>query len=168
MYADAFNACYYDNPGVCTAFVAWGFTDKFTWKTTYDSEGNAYALKPLYFTEDYQTKPAYDAVLDLLTAGQDILPDYLAFSSKTDDLTDKPYCQDCAGDCRWSWPLGDSLRGKSEDATWRCQPTYTYGGKCAGNYEFCEPWCTSCHWTWSNSWDDRWSDDRAACRCDMS
>ena len=23
MYEDAFNACYHDNPGVCTAFVAW-------------------------------------------------------------------------------------------------------------------------------------------------
>jgi GH35 family endo-1,4-beta-xylanase len=54
MYEDAFNACYYDNPDVCTAFVSWGFTDNYSWKKE---------QIPLYFTEDYEMKSSYTAVL---------------------------------------------------------------------------------------------------------
>ena len=58
MYEDAFNACYYDNPGVCTAFVSWGFTDKYSWR---DPD-----LQPLYFTDDYKMKETYKTVLQSL------------------------------------------------------------------------------------------------------
>ena len=150
MYEDAFNACYYDNPGVCTAFVSWGFTDKFSSK--------AEDLKPLYFTEDYEMKPAYTAVLNAISSDLDILPDYLAFSRATTNLEGRDLCTGCEGDvgeCRLSWPLGDELRARSELAAWRCKPTMTYGGECKGNYEFCEDWCTTapdgenaCRWSW--------------------
>jgi hypothetical protein len=46
------------NPGVCTAFLTWGFTDKATWLGT--------AKAPLPFDELYQPKPAYYSMLDLL------------------------------------------------------------------------------------------------------
>ena len=31
VYEDALAACVEDNAGVCTAFLSWGFTDKYTW-----------------------------------------------------------------------------------------------------------------------------------------
>lgn len=168
MYADAFNACYYDNPGVCTAFVVGGVTDKFTFRASVDGDGNTVELYPLLFTEDYERKPAYDAILNSLKLDQDILPDYLAFSSKAQGLLNKPYCVDCDGECRYSWPLGDPLRGNSGDATWRCKPTYKYSENLKPNWGFCEDWCTACSWSWSVSWADKASDERAAFRCDMS
>merc|ERR1712226_901803 len=132
MYEDAFNACYYDNPGVCTAFVSWGFTDKYSWKNP--------ESKPLYFTEDYQQKPAYTAVLNAISSDLNILPDYLGFARRSTNLNNKPLCAGCTeevGECRWSWPLGDPEKGNSDLATWRCRRNYTYGGECSGNYDFC-------------------------------
>ncbi len=46
----------------CTAFVMWGFTDKYSWiPSFYDGYGKA-----LIFDENYQPKPAYHAIHDLL------------------------------------------------------------------------------------------------------
>ena len=66
MDADMLAACYIDNPGVCTAFLVWGIYDGLTWL---DSDGGRFY--PLLFDEDYEKKPAYDALIDLLksTAG---------------------------------------------------------------------------------------------------
>lgn len=167
MYEDAFNACYYDNPDVCTAFVSWGFADNY-----FDLE-----QKPLYFTDDYETKPSYTAVLEAIQGDRDILPDHLAYARKANNLNNKPLCAGCEGDvgeCRWSWPLGDAARGNSDQKDWRCKRTYTYGGECAGNVGYCEDWCSTstdgnaCRWAWPTSDADRWESSDAACRCDMS
>lgn len=46
----------------CTAFVLWGFTDKYSWiPSFYDGYDKA-----LIFDENYQPKPAYHAIHDLL------------------------------------------------------------------------------------------------------
>ena len=50
IYEDALAACVEDNPGVCTAFLTWGLTDKYTWKGTDDH--------PLPFDENYKKKAA--------------------------------------------------------------------------------------------------------------
>jgi len=42
----------------CTNFETWGFTDKYTWKTT--------ANHPLPFDENYKPKPAFDSLLQTL------------------------------------------------------------------------------------------------------
>lgn len=168
MYEDAFNACYYDNPDVCTAFVSWGFTDNYTWKRE--------ELLPLYFTADYETKPSYTALLDAIQEDRDILDDHTAYARKAWNLNNKPLCSGCEGDvgeCRWSWPLGDPARGNSDQADWRCERTYSYGNECSGNYEYCEDWCSTsadgnaCRWSWPTSDPDRWNSSDAACRCDL-
>jgi endo-1,4-beta-xylanase len=43
----------------CTAFITWGFTDAFSWRS---------AGAPLPFDSDYQPKPAYFALLEALKA----------------------------------------------------------------------------------------------------
>ena len=67
LYADMLAACYIDNPGVCTAFLTWGIYDGLTWL---DSDGGKFY--PLLFDEDFEKKPAYDAITELLksTAGE--------------------------------------------------------------------------------------------------
>jgi len=57
FYTDMLLACL-DNPGVCTSFETWGFTDAHTWL-------GADAF-PLPFDTAYAPKPAYDAMLDTL------------------------------------------------------------------------------------------------------
>lgn len=49
----------------CTAFVIWGVSDKFSWLRTVSFFDNP-TVKPLLFDEDYQPKPAYYALADLL------------------------------------------------------------------------------------------------------
>jgi hypothetical protein len=44
-----------DNPGVCTAFLTWGFTDLYTNDTN-----------DVIFDRDYEKKPAYDSMLEIL------------------------------------------------------------------------------------------------------
>jgi GH35 family endo-1,4-beta-xylanase len=53
--------------GYCTAFITWGVTDKYTWLRGanlgfYENP----AVEPLMFDDDYQPKPAYFAVQDVL------------------------------------------------------------------------------------------------------
>lgn len=48
----------------CTAFTLWGATDRYSWiPYTYPGWGSA-----LIFDEDYQPKPAYDALIEVLSA----------------------------------------------------------------------------------------------------
>ena len=58
IYEDALAACFIDNPGVCTAFLTWGFTDKYTWRGTNEH--------PLPFDENFNMKRAYNSMLSLL------------------------------------------------------------------------------------------------------
>jgi endo-1,4-beta-xylanase len=59
-YSDSINFCLTE-PN-CKAFVAWGFTDKYSWiPGTFSGMGDA-----LIFNSNYQPKPAYFALLDVL------------------------------------------------------------------------------------------------------
>ena len=49
----------------CTAFIVWGVTDKFTWLREWSGLDNP-TVEPLLFSEDYEPKPAYFALMDLL------------------------------------------------------------------------------------------------------
>ena len=61
LYADILAACYIDNPGVCTAFLTWGVYDGLTWL---DNDGGRFY--PLLYDENFEKKPAYTALYDLL------------------------------------------------------------------------------------------------------
>ena len=47
-----------ENPGVCTAFLTWGFTDKYTWLGS--------GQYPLPFDKNYNPKLAYQSMLNTL------------------------------------------------------------------------------------------------------
>ena len=49
----------------CTAFIVWGVTDKLTWLREASFVNNP-TVEPLLFDEDYNPKPAYFALMDLL------------------------------------------------------------------------------------------------------
>lgn len=49
----------------CTAFIVWGVTDKFTWLRDASFFNNP-TVEPLLFSSDYEPKPAYFALMDLL------------------------------------------------------------------------------------------------------
>ena len=53
-----------DSP-YCTAFVVWGVTDKFSWLRSPEFFDNP-LVEPLLFDDNYQPKPAYYALLDVL------------------------------------------------------------------------------------------------------
>ena len=63
IYEDFLQACMVDNPGVCTAFLTWGFTDKYTCQGT--------QTHPLPFDENYKKKHAYWSMIDLLNGQVD-------------------------------------------------------------------------------------------------
>ena len=66
LYRDVLAACYIDNPGVCTAFLTWGIYDGLTWL---DMDGGRF--HPLLYDENFEKKPAYHAIFDLLTSTAD-------------------------------------------------------------------------------------------------
>lgn len=49
----------------CTAFIVWGVSDRFSWLRDPAYFDNP-TVQPLLFSEDYQPKPAYFALMDLL------------------------------------------------------------------------------------------------------
>jgi endo-1,4-beta-xylanase len=57
IYADILAACL--GAKNCPVFVIWGFTDKYTWV----KQPNAF---PLIFDREYQPKPAYEAIFNVL------------------------------------------------------------------------------------------------------
>jgi endo-1,4-beta-xylanase len=63
------------NPA-CKTFMTWGFTDRYSWiPGTFSGTGDA-----LIFTSDYQPKPAYTAMLDVL---KNFIPDAILPSGKS-------------------------------------------------------------------------------------
>jgi endo-1,4-beta-xylanase len=60
VYRQAMTACL-QSPN-CKGFYTWGLTDRFSWIPAF----TGHADYPLLFDENYQPKPAYDAVLDAL------------------------------------------------------------------------------------------------------
>ena len=48
----------------CTAFITWGFTDRYTWIANVTGEIEA----PLIFDESYRPKPAYEAIQQVLSS----------------------------------------------------------------------------------------------------
>ncbi len=61
VFRDLLEACL--ESGSCSSFVTWGFTDKHSWiPELFDGYGAA-----LLFGEDYNPKPAYEALLDVLS-----------------------------------------------------------------------------------------------------
>jgi len=57
VYGEMLLACL-ENPGVCTSFETWGFTDSETWLGTDEY--------PLPFDVTYTAKPAYQTMMDIL------------------------------------------------------------------------------------------------------
>ena len=82
VYGRMLRACL-ANPGVCTSFETWGFTDQYTWLT--GKRCPAAACHPLPFDEKYSPKPAAARMLWELHGGgstvaeQSYLPDPLPF-----------------------------------------------------------------------------------------
>jgi endo-1,4-beta-xylanase len=62
VYRDVLQVCL--RAKNCTAFMTWGFTDRYTWVN--DLVGKIEA--PLIFDESYQPKPAYDAMKEVLSS----------------------------------------------------------------------------------------------------
>ena len=71
IYQNYLEACMLDNPGVCTAFLSWGVTDK------YSCFGEA--KHPLPFDGNYNKKHAYWRMLDLLNGLPDIAREETTF-----------------------------------------------------------------------------------------
>ncbi|MBN1285847.1 MAG: endo-1,4-beta-xylanase [Anaerolineae bacterium] len=61
IYREVFEVCLAQE--ACTAFLTWGFTDKYTWVPKFFEIPDA---APLLFDADYQPKPAYDAMVEAL------------------------------------------------------------------------------------------------------
>ena len=71
VYEGALSACLLDNKDVCTAFLTWGFTDKHSWLTKKHGED----CHPLPLDENYEKKPAYNSMLDILLNKEETLRD---------------------------------------------------------------------------------------------
>jgi endo-1,4-beta-xylanase len=65
IYRDVTRACLQSSG--CTAIQTWGFTDKYSWIGSH-SHGTRGGALP--FDRDYQPKPAYQAMLDQISAGR--------------------------------------------------------------------------------------------------
>jgi endo-1,4-beta-xylanase len=65
-YRAMMDACL-QNKGVCTTFVVWGVTDKFSWRRDPQWYNNP-NVEPLLFDMNYAPKPAYFALLDTLAS----------------------------------------------------------------------------------------------------
>ena len=63
VYGRMLRACL-ANPGVCTSFETWGFTDKYTWLVP--PRCSSVTCHPLPFDESYAPKPAASRMLWLL------------------------------------------------------------------------------------------------------
>jgi endo-1,4-beta-xylanase len=59
IYRSMLEVCLLADP--CTAFVTWGFTDRYAFMRRFDPSES-----PLLFDEEYRPKPAYDALISLL------------------------------------------------------------------------------------------------------
>jgi endo-1,4-beta-xylanase len=64
IYRSIVRACL--NSG-CTAIQTWGFTDKYSWVCSHSRGARGQAL---LFDREYRAKPAYDGVLQELSAGR--------------------------------------------------------------------------------------------------
>ena len=71
VYGRMLRACL-ANPGVCTSFETWGFTDQYTWLT--GKRCPAAACHPLPFDEKYSPKPAAARMLWELHGGGSTRP----------------------------------------------------------------------------------------------
>lgn len=60
IYSEVLSACL-QNRNICKSFQTWGFTDKYTWLGS--------DKHPLPFDENYNKKPAYNAILSNFTSG---------------------------------------------------------------------------------------------------
>lgn len=60
-YADMLQVCLQQK--ACTAFLTWGFTDLYTWIPGFTGKDDA----PLPFDKAFQSKPAYTALLNVLS-----------------------------------------------------------------------------------------------------
>lgn len=61
LYGENFKVCV--SAPNCKAFVIWGFTDKYNWAVSFTGRPD----KPLILDESYRPKPAYNALLKLLS-----------------------------------------------------------------------------------------------------
>jgi endo-1,4-beta-xylanase len=61
VYADTLRTCLQQK--ACTALLAWGLIDKYSWIPGFTGKPDA----PLLFDDNYQPKPAYTALLDVLS-----------------------------------------------------------------------------------------------------
>ena len=66
IYKDLLDACLAEP--ACTLFQTWGFTDRYSW-IPQTFPGNGWALP---FDENYQKKPAYDAMLKKLQSRESV------------------------------------------------------------------------------------------------
>jgi endo-1,4-beta-xylanase len=69
VYRSVVRACL-DNPG-CTAIQTWGFTDKYSWIGSHSHKTRGAALP---FDRAYRPKPAYDAMLEEISANRNRAP----------------------------------------------------------------------------------------------
>ncbi|MBI5958258.1 MAG: endo-1,4-beta-xylanase [Chloroflexi bacterium] len=72
----------------CTAFIVWGVTDKFTWLRDASFFDNP-TVEPLLFSDEYEPKPAYFALMSLLAQRAGVTP-ILSESELTAILEDAP------------------------------------------------------------------------------
>jgi GH35 family endo-1,4-beta-xylanase len=64
-YADLMQTCL--DASNCTAFIVWGVSDKFTWLREASFVNNP-TVQPLLFSDTYEAKPAYSALVELLAS----------------------------------------------------------------------------------------------------
>jgi endo-1,4-beta-xylanase len=65
IYGDIFQLC--QRAQNCTAFITWGFTDRYSWAEGLTGQPEF----PLLFDESYHPKPAYNTIKESLSKGQE-------------------------------------------------------------------------------------------------